>query len=209
MMQGDLFINDPDRTAPAELMKAFAVVAAFLHPTFNQHYEDGQSLDSCILVSTVLRDFLFRIGFHDAEVRSVSFVITRIAADKPLHQLMIGEPGGEDKNGKWNGHMVVVLPKAGWLIDATLFQAQRDSWKFLPGMVATPIIDIDKTPQGRTVTTGFAVQWGGDAVQAVWIETPENTRWRSAPAVIRGGRRERARRAVTSTLIEAWKELKQ
>lgn len=202
MILGDLLINDMNDRPPLDVMKALAVIARHLHPTFNIHYRDGDSLDSCILVSAVLRDFLFRAGFKDAEVRPVScFIERRTDADTPARQLLIGEPGKPDANDRWNGHMVTVLPKTGWMIDCTLYQARRKDWEFLPGMVATPVLDA-KTPHGRKVIGGFARKQDVETVQAMWIDWPENTRWRTAPGIIRGGPRERARKAVADLLLQ-------
>lgn len=206
MMLGDVLINDAGGRPPLDLMKALAVISAYLHPTFDAYYEDGVSKESCILVSEVLRDFLYRIGFKDVEVRSVLFWIERRTDDKATHQLIIGKPGEPDRNGKWNGHMVAVLPKTGWLIDCTLFQAaQRGNWQFLPGMVATPIHDLGKTPDDRKIVTAFIWRNGADEVQGSWIDTSENNRWRTAPDIAKGGLRERHRKAVADRLIHYFK----
>jgi hypothetical protein len=209
MQLGDLLINDADGRPPLNLMKAMAVIAEWLHPTFDVYYEDGVSLDSCILVSAVVRDFLFRIGFKDAEVRSVSFFIERRKGEEVTHQLVIGKPGDPDANGKWNGHMVAFLPKTGWLIDCTLFQAQRRHWETLPGMVATPIHDYDMSVSGRKVITGFAAKQDADVIRGMWTDTSENNRWRTAPDLIRGGRRERHRRAVADRLVHYFQRSKE
>ncbi len=200
MTIGDLLIDDRDGRPPLAILKALAVIAAHLHPSFDQFYEDGVSRDSCILVSTVLRDFLFRIGFTDAEVRSVSFLVERRTGDAPTHQLLVGEPDGRDKGGRWNGHMVVIA--GGWLIDGTLYQARREHWDFLPGMVATPVRDRQMIVDGRRVITGFVARQDDTTVQGVWLDIPENKRWRTAPDIMRGGRRERHRRGVADLLVQ-------
>jgi hypothetical protein len=200
MILGDLLINDEDGRPPLPVMKAMTIIAEHLHSTFDMYYEDGVSRDSCILVSAVLRDFLFRVGFHDAEVRSVSFYIERRKGDEIVHNLMIGRPGDPDKNGRWNGHMVVFMPKTGWLLDCTLYQAQRGQWEQLPGMVATPI-RTSITSDGRTIISGFGTIVDDEAIVAAWIDVPENTRWRTAPDLLKGGKRERSRRAVADVLV--------
>jgi hypothetical protein len=209
MQLGDLLINDADGRPPLNLMKAMAVIAEWLHPTFDVYYRDGDSLDSCILVAAVLRDFLFRVGFKDAEVRSVAFIIERRKGEEIVHNLAIGNPGTPDSHARWNGHMVVVLPKTGWLIDATLYQAKRGFWEFLPGMVATPMHDFKRTVRGRKVLTAFLSKDDDDVIQGTWLDTPENNRWRTAPAIIKGGPRERARRAVADRLVHYFQRNKE
>lgn len=201
MIIGDLLISDLKGQPPLKLMKAMAIIAEYLHPSFDEYYEDGVSRDSCILVSSVVREFLFRIGFTDAEARSVFFWIEARHHDEPLHQLIIGKPGEPDRNGKWNGHMVALLPKTGWLLDCTLYQARRGHWEFIPGMMAAPVFDIGKTPSGRNIVTAFVWKNGDDEVQGTWIDTPENKRWRTAPDIKRGGTRERHRKLVVERLI--------
>lgn len=207
MQLGDLLINEGDGRPPLKLLKAMAVIADYLHPTFDVYYTDHQSRDSCILVSEVLRDFLFRVGFHDVEVRSVAFYIERRKADQVVHAAMVGKPGVPDNNGRWNGHMVVVLPKTGWLIDATLYQTQRRHWEQLPGMMATPVY-TDVVKDGRNVVGGFVSKVDDELLWAMWLDTPENKRWRTAPDLLKGGRREQIRRAVAARLIDRFQQTK-
>lgn len=201
MILGDLLISDADGQPPLKLMKAMAIIAEYLHPTFDWYYEDGVSLDSCILVSSVVREFLFRIGFRDAEARSVSFYIERRNPHVPPKALQIGKPGEPDRNGKWNGHMIAILPQTGWLFDCTLYQARRPHWDFLPGMIAAPVHNLNAMMEGHKIITAFASTLGDDVVQGTWIDTPENKRWRTAPDIIKGGKRERHRKAVVERLV--------
>lgn len=197
---GDLAVGG---NPPEKFAEALAVIGYELHPTFDRFYADDVSKDSCILVSLVLRNFLFRLGFADAEVRSVFFLLERRAATtmELVHNVGIGHPKKADANNRWNGHMVVVLPKTGWLIDATLYQARRKQWEDLPGMIATPIFDTGATFADLKPVTGFAARYPeGDTLSGIWFDNPANNRWRTAPDARRGGIRGQRRQMVSDAL---------
>ncbi len=201
MKLGDLTVyGEP----PAKLRQALAVVGAHLRPTISRFFEGGNSLGSCVLVSLVLRDYFYRLGFTDAEVRSVIFQINRRKREELVHSVGIGAVGQKDLPGHWGGHMILVLPKAGWMVDATLYQAKRDHWEDLPGMIATPTFDFTTT-EGNQPMAGFATVADDDkedVVRALWFDNSANNRWRNTPAARRGGRLERHRRLVSEALIE-------
>jgi hypothetical protein len=197
MELGDLLINDADSRPPLPVLKVMAVVAQHMHAIFDDIYGKDHSRGSCVLVSAVLRDFLLRVGFADAEVRSVTFYIERRKGDEIVRNLLIGKPDEADVPDHWNGHMIVSF--GGWLIDGTLYQARRPHWSFLPGMVATPIRAVVNPDDG--IIANIAAPVNDEIVHGTWIDMPENDRWKSASVLRRVGKLNRDRRAVVNALV--------
>lgn len=201
---------------PAKLVKALAVIAKHLHPAYRAlpWIKNGHSEHACILSSLTVREFLFRIGFHDVELAPVLFAIRAFRGDEQLHSLGVGDPDPREHNkvGKdspgWPGHLVVKLPKAGWLIDTTLFQARRPQWPDLPGMLAVPLAESshpDHETYGLFPLSGLLGQNDdGTQVDILWLNQPKNKWWRQAP----DGRDKRRRRPVVNFLVEQFGEWK-
>src|SRR5436190_5914768 len=132
---GDLSVMSREMP-PAKLLKALAVIADRLHPVLAKG--GFRTHDSCVLLSLAVRDFLQAIDFTDAVATPVTVVVREFKpGGEQGHSLGIGVPGDRAvAPERWAGHMVVTLPKCGWLIDTTLYQAARPQWPELPGMVA-------------------------------------------------------------------------
>lgn len=194
-----------------KLVKALAVLAEGLH----QYYElvpamkPGHSKISCILCSLTARDFLFRIGFTDAEVTPVMFAIRAHKGEQFLHSLGIGDPDlklsrREVEKGKratgWPGHLVVKLPRQGYLIDLTLYQAFRQHWPELTGMMAVPLIESgpDDRFYGMPPISGLMIEEGDRTVDILWLDQPKNKFWRDAPDAMS----KRRRVAVVDALVQ-------
>lgn len=202
---------------PAKLLKALAVIADSLHPLFDMvpALETGKSKRSCVLVSLAIRDFLFRVGFRDAEVVPVlMYLHARREDGEVLHTLGIGDPDhnvarAQSVDGKrkhWAGHMVVRLPKIGWLIDGTLYQAHRPQyWSDLPGMMAVQMQTDHGTEFFGLYPIAALIEKDDDKiVTALWLDQPRNKFWRDGGDSIR-----RRREAVVDALVEqfgAWRE---
>lgn len=195
---------------PPKLVKALAVIAKHLHPAYRAlpWIKGGHSEHACILSSLTVRDFLFRIGFHDAELAPVLFAIRATRGDEQLHSLGVGDPDprehrkvGKESRG-WPGHLVVKLPKAEWLIDTTLFQARRPQWPDLPGMMAVPLTpsnDPAHRAYGLFPLSGLIGKADdGTDVDILWLNQPKNKWWRQAP----DGRDKRRREPVVRLLVE-------
>lgn len=194
---------------PAKLVKALAVIAAGLHPLYASlpWIKPGHSRTACILTSLTVRDFLFRIGFTDAEVAPCMFAIRAFRGVEQLHSLGLGDPDprqhskiGKESRG-WPGHLVVKLPKAEWLIDTTLFQARRPQWPDLPGMLAVPLIE-SRDPAHRyyemfPLSGAVGVNDDGTTVDILWLDQPKNKWWRQSP----DGRDRRRRQLVVDALV--------
>jgi len=152
---GDLTIASLEEEVPGKLLKAFEVIAGHLHQTLalSGYATKGQ----CILCSLTVRDFLQDIGFKGARVQPVAFVVrTDTKAGKTLHSLGIGVPQDQRQlKGKWNGHLVVIVDD--WLIDTTLYQAQRPQWPALPGMMAIPLIPDPKFHKNMAMVAGISL----------------------------------------------------
>lgn len=200
---------------PPSLGAALFVIATEMHERFAEvaSFKENISLKSCILCSLTVRDFMIRIGFKDAEVRPCCFVIRADTLDgkEQLHSLAIGQPDfkmGKDRSkGGWWGHMVCVLPAAGWLIDTTLFQAKRVYWKELPGMFAAPldpgerpvsVQDIDH----HSLAAFRAVSGAGHVLRLQWLDQPENRYWKNGPDTA-----PYRRRPIVNQMVETYESL--
>lgn len=191
----------------ATLAKALVAIASDLHPALDKTFPAGVSKESCVLASLTVRDFLWRVGVKDAEVRPVYVMIRAFDANrKEIHSLGCGDQTKffdikgryeTDTPTRWSGHLVVIA--GGFLIDTTLYQAARPAWETLPGMMAMPL-DYDA---GKKVLTGLVSNpdEAGTVVTVHWVEQPHNTRWRRAPDT------EKARRVqAVKQLVQAWRQ---
>lgn len=170
---------------PAKLLKALAVIAARLHPSFDAlpWIKPGISKSSCVLCSLAVRDFLFRIGFTDAEVAPVLMAVRAFRDGKELHTLGIGTTDLREAataKVKWPGHLIVRLPTTGYLIDTTLYQARRQHWQHLAGMMAAPLAtEVDDRPFGLRPIVGLSLTAPDKAeVEMWWLDQPGNKFWR-------------------------------
>lgn len=203
---GDLLvIGEPG----ADLLRAFQVIGATLHQAYDRHPRivTGKSRRSCVLCALTVRDFLMRIGFDDAQARPVGTYMAAFEGRKMLHSLAIGlDGGGPAVPGHWSGHLVATA--RGWLIDTTLYPAQRPQWSDLPGMIALPLNPIaeDRRLFGKRSLAQFEIAERLDALglsevfQAAWLDDPDNIRWRRGPDA-----RDSARRSpVLRAMLDAW-----
>jgi hypothetical protein len=197
---------------PAKLLKALAVIADRLHAEYAAEswiVSPDKSKESCVLASLTVRDFLLGVGFK-AEVRSVTVVMNAIdAAGQELHSAGIGAPDRFfarrhvlDQPGRWNGHLVVTLPRERVLIDTTLFPIkERPAWAdLLTGMMAVPLGPGGKIERlyGLPIITGCTVTEDTDGRQLTiaWLDR-RNVSWRKG-----GDSKPDRRRRVVGTLIE-------
>jgi len=187
---------------PAKLVKALAVISDSLHQEFAKEKwikPNEHSKRSCILCSLAVRDFLQRIGFLEAEIAPVLFAIQATDVEgKLLHSLGVGTHDLDEArknvssaNG-WPGHMIVRLPKAGWLIDTTLYQANRPQWSSLPGMMCVPL----KTMRGHGRYYGLKPISGMSIsvedkgrIDFMWLDQPKNTFFKGGPDMKREHRK--------------------
>lgn len=183
---------------PPKLLKACAVVADQLHPTFAQQRRmahPDKSKDSCVLCSLAVRDFLLHVGFPDARVRPVAVVMAAYEGMTQLHSLGIGMPGTAPSGAdRWAGHMVVEV--AGWLIDLTLYPAVRPQWRnSISGMLALPF-GREGRVLGLDVLAIVATVDGDYRFEIAYLDNPGNMRWRVGPDAVDVLRRKRAVRAM-------------
>jgi len=169
-----------------KLRNALEIIANHLHQDFAKaswiSHKD-KSKESCILCSLTVREFLARIGFVDAQVRPVCLYLSAHKDGRLVKELLVGDPADKrDLHSRWAGHMVVVIPSAGYLIDTTLYQAMRPQWKSATGMVATPLIAINRTMSSLTAISGGSwTESEGYKVTALWLDNPTNKSWRRRP----------------------------
>lgn len=189
---------------PGKMIKALAVVAMHLHPTYDRQpdAQPGGSKERCLFASLAVRDFLVEIGFKDAAVRGCGLVMRSFdKARTEIYSLGIGVPGAPDHPEKFNGHAVVTVPSLHLLIDITLYQAIRPAWGgALRGMFATEYW----APAGfkvydRLPFSGAEIELEDRRFEMIWIDRPE-LRWKREVDFVRSPRR----RALTRALIEAY-----
>jgi hypothetical protein len=214
LMLGDLQII-VEKPPPAKLIKAIAVIADRLHPSFDAHprIENGKSKESCVLCALTVRDFLRTIGFA-ARVEPVVFMAMAERNGTMLHSAGIGMRGPIEKiGGRWNGHLVTIVRESGWLIDATLFQVQRPAWPHLPGMIAISLDAVGRDRdrieyQGLPALAAIHTHDRDDSdyrFDAGWFLNTGNKSWRSGP----DGRNSRLRAPIIGDLVErfgAWED---
>ena len=196
---------------PMKLVKALAVITEYLHDYCDRSgfYTPGKSKESCILCTAIVRDFLYRIGFRDADLRPVVVLVAGHKDGVEVHTLGIGdarlEPGENviwnGSQNRWNGHAVVVT--SGYLIDTTLYQAQReDKWPGLPGMTCTPLNTVDKDLMWGLPILGGCMGLAENGVETgvVWLDQPGNTGWSTSPDYLR----KHERRRISEALVKAF-----
>jgi hypothetical protein len=204
-----LFLDDLHvfaRTS-AKMTKALAVIAAHLHQTYalqpwTRHAD--VSKESCILASLTVRDFLHKVGFKDAEVRPVSCYMQAQENRELLHSLCIGHPSDTPKEGRWIGHMVVVVPSEDILIDTTLYPTKRPQWNHLPGMIcANYDTNARDTFHGKKPIGGLSYGGGTEdeyTFDLMWLDAPANQDWRGG-----GDAKEKwRRRDVVKAMVNAF-----
>lgn len=183
-----------ERPADPKFIKALAVIASAMHPAYDALLPmPGKSKESCVLCSLTARDFLWSVGFKDAKVTTVYLMLWAVDAEgNEVHSAGVGDhlaqrvpsrvPLPVETQGRWNGHMVVEVPSAGYIIDTTLFPMNRPQWPLLPGMVAAPIEPAGAlTSYGlEHISTVASNQGNGNVLRAGWLREP-NPSWRGAP----------------------------
>jgi hypothetical protein len=173
---------------PLKLTKALAVISDMLHRTWTFDMLDGFDISkrSCVLSSLTVRDFLFQSGIHDAVVEPVFTYMEARQDGVTIHNLGIGKPDEPASSPKhWAGHMVVVSREAGYLIDTTLYQAQRPQWPDLPNMIAAPLNGDGKVFGEFNALGGLQIppDVTGYSFDLAWLHTPDNVEWKRAPDV--------------------------
>lgn len=177
----------------AKMLKALGVIADSMHTCFGlmpwiAHMD--KSKESCILSSLAVRDFLFKIGFTDAEVAPCVVFVRRDKGDEVVHTLGIGHPEDRtDDPGRWRGHMVVKVPSQDILIDTTLYQAKRPQhWPDFPGMIASELVHSEGQMFGLDVMSYHVIgndALGDDMTAIIWLDDPKNKRWKAGPDAIK------------------------
>ncbi|TLX15798.1 hypothetical protein [Rhizobium sp. MHM7A] len=191
---------------PLKLTKALVVISEMLHQTWFDMLEGSEiSKGSCVLSSLTVRDFLFQAGIHDAVVEPVFTFMEAQQDGVMIHNLGIGKPDEPPSSPThWAGHMVVVSREAGYLIDTTLYPAQRPQWPDLPNMIAVPL-NGDGTVFGEfDALAGLQIPRDetGYSFDIAWLHTPTNVGWKRAPDV---GNQRRKRKLVVEKMIAMFK----
>jgi hypothetical protein len=187
-------VGDP----PPKLVKALAVIADKLHPTFARQpwiEHAAKSKESCVLSSLAVRDFLVGIGFIAAQVRPVATVMRAMRGDEQLHSLGVGIPGALDHTPRhWNGHMVVQVE--GYLIDSTLYRMARPQWPGLAGMMTLPLeapSDPSYRAYGLRPISGLGLVYEPDTFfELMYLDNGANTSWQRGGDACERWRREAA-----------------
>jgi hypothetical protein len=194
---------------PAKMIKALAVIADRLHPAYDalpDRKKDGNSKESCLFSSLVVRDFLVGIGYKDATVKPCTLVMRADRNGAEVHSLGIGIPGDRDNPEKYNGHAAVVVPSVDILIDVTLYQAIREQWQgAISGMMALgyePHSDRRLRELKQIAGMGFTAVADDLAFQIAWGDRPD-INWRRQPDMT-DPHSLRRRRQIAKLLQEAF-----
>ena len=173
---GDLTVMaDP----PAKMWKALAVIAARLHPAYDEcsGFPHGTSFDKCLFLTMVVRDFLVGIGFTDARALGCAlFIIAHDRAGETIWSVGCGAPGARNIPGRFNGHAVCVVPSIRLLIDPTVYQAIRPQWAgAVTGMAAIGYHEpwSSQMLYGRPAIAGAEMQLADRSVMIAWADRPE------------------------------------
>ncbi len=186
---------------------AMKIVSAHLHQRFLPICGEASKY-SCVLSSLAVRDFLFRVGFRDAVLSPVRTIIRAERGGKELKTVAIGYQDATTvkANHTWAGHMAVCIPSLNYIVDSTLFQAQREAWPFLPGMLAVPLHDAERTRDigGFKSISGMMFSNPDDeyVFDIIWLDDPKNTAWKNSPDTSKR-RREGVVQAMTSAFLKA------
>lgn len=161
------------------------------------------SKESCVLCALTVRDFLHRIGFKDARVRSVTAIIKASRNGEEIHSLGVGTPMDHAVlPGKWAGHLVTTV--GDFLIDTTLAPWKRPAWPQLPEMVvmekfAEPTGLRPPLEDGRLWPLAAARLDEGDTeIEFVYCDRPANQSWKNGG----GDTQKDRRRAVVDALVK-------
>jgi hypothetical protein len=194
---------------PPKLAKAMAVITTIHDEYAKQPWVKHKDIskESCVLCSLTIRDFLQRIGFKDARVRSVTLIIKAKRGDEELHSLGIGTP--HDRRvmpGKWAGHLVTTVD--GFLIDATLAPSKRPQW---PDLSEIAVLEMFEEPTGHRPPLPPGQMWpvagahldadDGSLIEMVYLDRPENQSWKTGNGGGGSDVDKSRRRAVTDALV--------
>jgi hypothetical protein len=201
---GDMAIVTDRKITDGKLIKALAMLN-IIHKEFDKTGVmafPGKSKESCILCALTVRDFLQRIGFKDASVRSVGVLIRARRNGAELHSVGVGLPlrfyepdalGMYNSSG-WNGHLVTTVDR--FLIDTTLTPWKREHWPHLPSMLTLPY--EEPNPHKSFPMKGLfpiAATWTDipdDKTyegEVIYLDQPKNRSWKAAPDAGKGRRR--------------------
>jgi hypothetical protein len=184
---------------PGPLLAALGIIGTELHEAFDRQpwlREPGYSKQSCLLASLTVADFLRELGYADANVRSVAAVMKGELEGRMVHSLGIGvvPDGKQAPPGRFDGHIVTVVPSARLLIDTTLHQAIRPQWRgLLTGMMAVQygVPRSGARMFGLAPFAGAKIDDGaGFVMEVVWLDRRDNKGWR------KGGDNEEWRRVA-------------
>jgi hypothetical protein len=173
---GDLQIIGENSAPPAKLIKALGVVSAYLHPGWDAWIAKGKSKQSCVLCAVTVHDFLRIIGFP-ARVVPVLFLAVAKRNGTLVQSVGMGWPdGGKAPPDKWNGHLVTLAGH--WLVDTTLYQAQRSTWPQLPGMIAVSMRDTNPRYNPQPVLASICTNGAHLSFDAGWMLDRNNRYWK-------------------------------
>jgi hypothetical protein len=218
MKLGEITIVSNRKITDVKLLKALATLN-YIHDEFDATGVmafPGKSKESCILSALTVRDFLQRVGFKQASVRSVGVMIRAFRNDIELHSVGVGLParfytpdakGMYDSSG-WNGHLVATVE--GYLIDVTMSPWKREQWPDLPEMLVMPVEEPNAQSFPLNGLHAIATMWLSESedksytADVLYLDQPTNRSWKIAPDAGKD-----RRRAVTDALVKRfgpWRE---
>lgn len=192
-------------TPPEPLRGPLAVIGRHLHSLYDRQpgVTPGASRSGCIFSALTVRDFLHKTGFADATVASVIAVLIEAKNNEPVYKTALGLPPnhGLKIKGKWFGHLVTVIPSAGYLIDATLFHAPlKPKWRGPRGVIALPLATGDAGRYlDRDIISGVRQDLpDGTSFHLMWLDNAANNTWLK----VDDANSSRRRQAVANAMCE-------
>lgn len=141
---------------------------------------------SCVLSSVICRDFFRRIGFGDAKSRSVIFEARCYREGVLVRRAVAGHPDEAHRyvqtEGRWFGHMCVLIPSLGVLVDMALLPMIRPEWS--SAVQRGVVLSLAKQPASSghaDFLAGISGPQADGSTIAVGWSSSNDTGWRGAP----------------------------
>jgi hypothetical protein len=133
-----------------------------------------------VVAALATRDLLRHAGFSTAAATPAAAWLRAERSGAVLDEILYGDPeAGGLVGGTWGGHLVVVVPEIGMLVDPTFGEARRDHWPGLPRIAAAPLEGscterpFGLVPLARLEALGDG-RHEGYAFRCRWLDDREN-----------------------------------
>lgn len=177
-----------------KLLVDLGLFTASFFPRFSAKWDLKRG--ACIAAACVTADVFRRLGYQ-AKPLSVILsainpsLVTRAKAGEDVGpvQLTIGDPQDEERDGHWRGHLACLLvdpgdPSGGFILDASLQQAERPYLPGLPKIAALPFSPHpgDTYLLKKNIFVAGCARGQGDLEVSYYLSVGEGANgWKRAP----------------------------